>query len=187
MNTCTPLLIITSDGNRMSPKNFLKRSLRICYWDLEAKFLDRHKLALERELRTFSGFTFHQLKSLTDPALNPCDLLIIVGPAIDGEDFLQWMQGLMDRVEGAHQIRIPALIVADPSKPVLVELLESAINSNWYFDIVSPGQLETIPLRMANLLRIHDHLHELHRYDAELKALHSRVIEIEKQLAAVDD
>ena len=53
---------------------------------------------------------------------------------------------------------------------------------NWYFDIVASDQLDSLPIRVANLLRIHDHLHELHRYSAALSSLTAQTEALKQEL-----
>ena len=60
--------------------------------------------------------------------------------------------------------------------------MEEIWASNWYFDIIHPDHLTSLPVRIANLLRIHDHLAELHRYEAELGRMQQNIRMIEAEL-----
>jgi hypothetical protein len=76
----------------------------------------------------------------------------------------------------------PALIMCDVSYTKIGQLIDWAVKINWYFDIVSRDHITSLPIRIINLLRIHDHLHELQRYDSELTTLQGRIDEIEQKL-----
>jgi hypothetical protein len=67
----------------------------------------------------------------------------------------------------------------------VVEVLEQTLNSNWYFDLLHPDHLSSLPVRVANLLRMHDHLHELLRYEKELKRMQADIGRIEAELQAL--
>ena len=57
-----------------------------------------------------------------------------------------------------------------------------AIDENWYFDVIDPDHLDSLPMRVANLLRIHDHLHELSRYEKSLADLQADVRQMQQKL-----
>ena len=59
-----------------------------------------------------------------------------------------------------------------------------AAGMNWYFDILSMEHIDSMPIRVANLLRIHDHLHELERYQNTLATLNHRVDQLTLDLEA---
>ena len=92
------------------------------------------------------------------------------------------IEGIFTRMQNSQKIWIPALILVDVSLTTLTDTLESAIYSNWYFDIVSKDQLQSIPIRIGNLLKIHDHLYELKRYDEEISALQKKLQQLEESL-----
>lgn len=161
---------------------FAKRHLRICYWDAENQLYGAHKAALESKLSLMGDTKFVGLKSLDDASFDPCDLLIIAADKIPEDAFPKWIEQLHKRVKANYQIWTPALILADLSFATLDAILTSAVKSNWYFDIISINHLDSLPIRVANLLRIHDHLHELRRYHQELDRLSERVVKMEAEI-----
>jgi hypothetical protein len=77
------------------------------------------------------------------------------------------------------------LIVAELPVNEARLLMEHAIKSNWYFDVVRPEHLDSLPVRVANLLRIHDHFHELRRNSETLDRLQDRVNMLEHEVNAL--
>jgi len=164
---------------------FAKKHLRICYWNAEPRFVFPGKMALEKKLGLLGDVTFVELQSLDDKNFHPCDLLIIAGGNLDDEAFTKWITAVRKRVKQQGKIWTPALILASISFSTLDENLVEAVKSNWYFDVLNADHLESLPIRVANLLRIHDHLHELRRYDEQLEVLNEQVEELQRQLLAL--
>jgi hypothetical protein len=142
-------------------------------------------MVLEKELSLLGELEFSELRGLDDPAISPCDVLVIGAEKIPVEQFLKWLAGVRQRMVSQGGIWIPALIVADLPSGVLHEALPDAVKSNWYFDIVSPQHMSSIPIRVANLLRLHDHLHEMRRYSEAVDHLQSRVNMLESQVRSM--
>ena len=166
-----------------SKSSYRQRKLRVCYWDSDPRTLNSPKLTFENYLKRMTdNFDIIDLKGLDDPSFHPSDLLVISAPQIDTEIFLDWLNGLSKRVDNQKSIWIPALILTDQSITTLIETMDSAIYDNWYFDIVSVKEMPSIPIRISNLLKIHDHLHELYRYDQEIKSLQSQVKSLEERI-----
>ena len=159
-----------------------KRRLRLCYWNADARHLDASKLALEERLALLGEFTIDRLANLTDLGATPADLLVIAAPVLEGEPLMAWLERTADSLRRQAGIYVPALILADLDFQALRGLLEKARGMNWYFDIIAPGSLDSLPLRVANLLRIHDHLHEVARYDRVVGELTHRVEALVKKL-----
>jgi hypothetical protein len=143
--------------------------------DANSKVIDHKKMLLEERLKTLGTITVQGIKSLDDPKFKPCDLVIIDANLIPQEDFPQWLSGLGSRIVMQGAIWVPALIISDISFKSLREIMLVATGMNWYFDILSMDHVDSLPIRVANLLRIHDHLHELERYQKTLTELTERV------------
>jgi hypothetical protein len=71
------------------------------------------------------------------------------------------------------------ILSADPdpdSFPSLDDLVQSSVR------IVEPDHVSSLPVRVANFLRLHDHLHEVRRMTEASEVLTKRVQEMELQL-----
>ncbi len=162
--------------------NFFRRR-RICYWDSEKRFVDAHKLNFEKQLSFLPDFDLITLKSLDSENFNPCDLLLISALLVEDHEFSQWLLGINKRILHQNSIWTPALIFSEVEGYELSSAMHEFAANNWYFDIVNPKHIDSIPIRVANLLRIHDHLHEIMRYQERLDSMQDKIIEIESQLA----
>ena len=153
------------------------------YWDAEKKFVDATKINFEKHLSFLPDFDLITLKTLDSEDFNPCDLLLVTAFLIDANDFSQWLDGLNKRIVRQNSIWTPALIFTDlPFAELSASIHDYAADNNWYFDIVSADHLDSMPIRIANLLRIHDHLHELFRYQERLDQMQTKVSDIEEKL-----
>lgn len=161
-----------------------KRHLRVNYWNSEPRILAPSKAALEQSLKQLGTVDLSEIKTLDEAEAKPCDLLIIPADHIPQEHFVDWLKGLRLRIKQQRQIWTPALIMADVEFSDLNDLLEDAIQANWYFDVMHRDHLDSLPIRVANLLRMHDHLHELKRYRQELDALDRKVADLEAKVPA---
>ena len=52
----------------------------------------------------------------------------------------------------------------------------------WYFDLINPAHMDSLPIRVANLCKIREHLLQLQNYQDEMRVLHQRIDEIEIKL-----
>ncbi len=164
-----------------------KRNIRICYWDSEKRYFGAHKAAFENQMQILGEIQTVKISSLEDPKFFPCDLLVVSAEHVPEDEFLKWLTGIETRIMSQDKIWTPALILADIEFSTLHQLLPFASKSNWYFDIVHPQHLLSMPIRIANLLRIHDHLHELKRYDDKLNAMQNKIVEIENLMRSITD
>lgn len=162
--------------------HFSKKTRRVCYWDSEKMFVNTSKAAFEEQLKNIGSFTFDQLNRLDDPKLLPCDLLVIPSFTLDEQETFRWLKGLHTRIKSQNGIWIPAIIITDAKIEDWSALIQWATELNWYFDIIHPDHFHSLPTRVANLLRIHDHLHELLRYDKTLQELDEKVSWMKKKI-----
>ena len=166
------------------PENFLALRRRICTWDLDPRRFDSLKPLLERQLSFLPQVDWHRLKSLDDPLLFPCDLLVTYAWHLAETELVEWLRGFEQRMKRQDAIWIPALVITPLSLTRVDDILERTLAANWYFDLVHPDHLSSLPVRVANLLRIHDHLHELGRYASELTRMQEEISRIEQELEA---
>ena len=163
---------------------FQGRRMRVCSWNASPGFISAASAALEQQLRMLIQVEIVPLKSLTD-ATAPCDLLIISAEGIDDEAFPSWLKSVSERIPNIHGIPVPSIIFGVVPAPVQRELLRWAVEGNWYFDIVDPGHVTSLPVRVANFLRLHDHLHEVRRISDASRLLEARVREMEAQITEI--
>ena len=161
---------------------FSGRRLRVCYWSAEARVVDADSMALEQHLKRLGDVTLTHLKALEGPEAAHCDLLIIAAQKVAAIDFSRWLGGLRGRIQALGTIWTPVVILADIPFEGLSEILPTAVQDNWYFDILAPAHLASLPIRVANLVRIHDHLQELKRYSAALEDVSTKVATLEAQV-----
>lgn len=159
-----------------------KRKIRICYWDQQNRHVDVAKLNLQLHLKMLGDIDLVELQTLNDPQKHPCDLLMIAAENIPAEKFPEWIEALENRIVRIGDIWTPALIFSKLDFNVLEQILMKSTMSNWYFDVIDPDHLNSLPIRVANLLRIHDHLHELNRYENRLSELESKVKQLLDEL-----
>lgn len=158
------------------------RRRRLCYWDNLRAVTDATKLNIERHLSFLPDFDLQHLKTLDDQKFLPCDLLILNAMDVPGNEFAKWLSGIHKRLKSQHGVWTPTLIFSDANFTTLSEEIHSFAMSNWYFDIINPQHLDSVPIRVANLLKIHDHLHELLRYQEQLDKMQLQIEAIEQKL-----
>jgi hypothetical protein len=158
------------------------RRSRVCLLNLDPKLVSLPKIQLEKALKAMIDIDLAEVRGMEDSLFTPCDLLIVEAQGIPTMDFQRWLGAFKQRILTQADIWIPAVIVTDLPATDARVLMEDAAKSNWYFDVVRPDHLESLPLRVANLLRIHDHLHELRRYSETLDRLQDRVNMLEHEV-----
>lgn len=156
---------------------------RVCYWDSEKHLADAQKIAFEHQLKRLGEIEFVKLKSLDDRNFSPCDLLIVAANQVPEDEMFHWLHRLKQRIAAQDSIKPPLMVLSEVVFGTLAENFSKIIEDNWYFDVVGSSQFESLPIRAANLLRIHDHLHELFRYDKQLKNMLATIGEIEQKLS----
>lgn len=164
---------------------FAGRPLRLCYWAADSRIVDSERASLEGHLARIGDARVVPIKALDSPDAKPCDLLIVAAQKIVQPDFAAWLSAFRRRVAREGDIWTPALILADVPFDVLSEIWPEARADNWYFDILSPTHLSSLPIRVANLLRIHDHLHEMKRYASALEDIGAKVANLERELETI--
>ena len=117
--------------------------------------------------------------------MTAADLLIIEAMDLKIENPLEWMEKQQNKILRNNGIPIPTLVI-NPSHylDIAIDIFEH-ITSNWYYDFIHPDQLNSITIRIANLLKIHDHLHELNRYEKELTTMQSDVDQLKETLTEI--
>jgi hypothetical protein len=151
-------------------------------WDLDPKRSDATKLNFERFLKLLPSISVKRVKGLEDPDFLPCDLAVIYAWHLNRIELKAWLENFENRWKKQGAVWIPALIISPLEIFELLSTMEEVWASNWYFDIIHPDHFASLPVRIANLLRIHDHLLELHRYEAELNQMNESIRSIERDI-----
>lgn len=167
-----------------------KRTINIHYVQHDPRFVSSDLMMLERNLASLPDCKISQQNTLgggsrSDEVIGSqetCDLYILAAHNLDSKEFKQWMSGVITRFSTTHTIWTPALILARVSFADLNAMLNDAVASNWYFDVVNPDHAESLPIRVANLVRMHDHLKELYRYEEAVNELVDRTEKLERAL-----
>jgi len=159
--------------------------MRVCSWGSTPGFASAASAAFDQQLRQFIQLDLVKVKSLDDPNIIPADLLIISAEGIGDELFPNWIKSISSRIPRVHGIPVPTIIFSIVSAPTQQELLRWAVDGNWYFDIVETGHLSSLPVRVANFLRLHDHLHEVRRMTEVSGAMAEKVKDMELQLQSL--
>jgi hypothetical protein len=165
----------------------LGRTLRVKYLVADKRFVDADRMLLETNLRRLTDVTLSEIKSIDDPDFLPCDLLIVAAKNVAAIDFGKWLEGFRKRIHNQGNIWIPALILTQVEFEDLRDILLDAVNDNWYFDVINADHISSLPIRVANLLKIHDHLHEMDRYERSLSDLGDKIAKLEAQLTVQKD
>jgi len=166
---------------------FSGRPLKIAHWNPDPRYVSISHIELEKELGLLAELTISPVKTIDSLADEGFDLLVVSAQHVPESEFSKWLLGLKSRIEVQGNIWVPALIVADVGVKFLREVLAPAIASNWYFDILAKDHISSLPVRVANLVRIHDHLRELRRYAAMIDTLNQRVDQLELDTASLTD
>ncbi len=158
------------------------RKRRICYINSDPKTLETSVAFFEKRLKLLSDLEIINLPSLEKIAFSACDLIIINCAFLSDEAFMQWFPKTSEKITKQLNISVPTIFLARIDFAILDKMWQSAYQSNWYFDIIHPEHLESLPIRVATLLRIHDHLHEMQRYELEIGLLKKEVVDIQQKL-----
>ncbi|MFK7872252.1 MAG: hypothetical protein AB8C84_03640 [Oligoflexales bacterium] len=157
--------------------------LRVGHLNLSPNSLNAQAVAIEQALSCLGEISLTELESFDDPKFYPLDLLIVKAEQIPHDELPRWLESFAERVRQQGKIWVPALVLSSCEFDVLQSFMPKARAMNWYFDIVSPQHLASIPIRVSNLLRMHDHLHELGRYEAQIQELQKQLQVVEEKLS----
>lgn len=158
------------------------RVLRINYCQADARIVDSDRARLEKILHQLGSVQIRAVKSLSELWQTPADLSVVAAQTVPPEHFSSWLRVFRGNVLDQGGVWTPALILANLPFMVLNDILAEAVQDNWYFDIVAVDQISSLPIRIANLIRIHDHLRELQKYASALDALDAKVRKLEDDL-----
>ena len=158
----------------MSIYYFRTRKVRCCYFNLTAKLVNKALLELERQLELLAEkLQIEAISSLDDPRFFPCDLLIVAASGLSTKQVLQWLKAYRQKSLRQEKIDIPVLLISKAVEEESQTFFAEALKTNWFFDVCSDQHQSSLPIRAANLIRVHDLLHDLRRRDEALQAMKS--------------
>jgi hypothetical protein len=163
---------------------FKNRRMRVCVWNATPGFVSAASAALDQQIRHIVQVEMVPLKKLEDSSASPCDLLIIAAEGLDEAHVLSWLQAVSARVPKAHGIPVPSIIFSAVTAATQRDMLRWAVDGNWYFDIVDPDHVASLPVRVANFLRLHDHLHEIRRMGELVRQLETKMQDMEQNMSS---
>ena len=156
----------------MSIYYFKARQVRCAYFNLTAKILSKNVLELERRLELLEkNVQVVSVKSLDDKALLPCDLLIVSALNLAEAELLSWLQKYRKKSLSQKNVLIPLLLIHSNDELSTQNFFDEAFRAKWFFDLCSEKHLSSLTIRAANLIRVHDLLHDLKRRDEMIASL----------------
>ena len=158
-----------------------EREINIGYYDTQKQYINSLKIHLQQALDQLWSCKIVPLDTIQEE-LKPFDLIVVVADHIPQEEFEQWLIRCEATFKTNNLVWTPALLIADLDQSHQISLMHKIISRNWYFDIVAPSHINSIIVRIANLIRIHDHLKELYNYETILHDLRSQVDTLENTI-----
>ncbi len=159
--------------------------LRIGYYQVDPRVVGSSILDLERHLGKLGKVSITAIKDISLGTHQDFELLVIAGPTLEDHSFGSWLNSFKRKIAAQGDIWVPAIIIADISFQALEVIWADVVKENWYFDIVNPEHLSSLPIRVANLVRMTDHLSELKKYERLLVDLTDKVTALEKEVLKV--
>lgn len=163
----------------------MQRSIKITFINGTPQIHDSFQGVFLRHCRHMFEIDWRAETSLMTANLQDIDLLILQARHIDTDGFEPWLRRQESYLIKNCSIPVPCLILRDMSFAELSNIYLERAQNNWYVDILGTEEVNSLPIRIANLLRIYDHLRELRRYESSVLQLQNRVDDLEKQLQAL--
>jgi hypothetical protein len=167
LTSCYVGSIVTSENDLIGP-------LSVGFLIHDPRLADRYLARVEATLKSIAEVKPINITSTSDPKLAHCSIVVVFANNLDEEQMITWVKGIPKRLSSTS-INIPWLIICENSEGIQREMLRYALAENWYFDLVLPDHLDSLMTRIANLIRISDHISELRRYETETKLLEEKV------------
>jgi len=157
------------------------KNLRITYFDESPKAVNLEKVDFELKLKRVFDAKVSHTSNIDQLKAEDTDLVVAFPNTADGESLMKWIQRYEGRT-AQNLCNIPLLVIFRVGFQTVNDAFLTSHASNRYFDIVHPDHLDSLPMRILNLLKIRDHIAEIQRYDATLKDLMNKVSDLDAQL-----
>jgi hypothetical protein len=175
--------------NHSLDKNVIRPQLmeiKIIHWNAFPKLVSTELAAIERELSFFKKISFQAVAQVEDIQNHrDAGMTMVLATGHDETTFTPWLKGFQKRWRDLNLQAMPCLIISHAQSGSLREILQSAVDDNWYFDVVDPEHLSSLPLRIANLARSKVHVEELSRMNKALLDVESRLADVESSLRQI--
>ena len=153
---------------------------KVMYYNMDEKFLTPYISKVESLVSSIEQIQIEKTDTIRG---QKADLIIVSSP-LGGEELIKWIQRLIaDYNQNGSSSLIPIIFVTDTEFSELEPMIWQCISqTNWYFDIVNRDNLEFLPMRIALLLKISDHIKEIEEYDRKITELSNKVSSLENSL-----
>ena len=160
-----------------------KTERKILYLNIDEKMLTSVTIQLEKYFHRLGTFNIQKTGSIRDSEAD----LIIVGTFFSSEELKTWIKRLIKDLN-ERSIWIPVIFVADLDFEAIYSIVEECFNkTNWYFDLVLSSNMEELAMKIANLIKIHDHLKELKDYHDKLNQMNEEVEKLKQKLLEISN
>ncbi len=160
----------------------MSRKYNIGFWNYIKSSTSSASIAIEENLKSLPSIEVTEIDGLIASQLKGIDLIVVDAIELDIEDPLAWIEKLFSKIIYNNGIPIPCLIINKAHNLDLAIDIFEHIQLNWYYDFTHPSHLGSLSIRIANLIKIHDHLHELSRYEKELTSLQKQTDQLQQSL-----
>lgn len=158
------------------------KKIKIAELSLTPKIVSQVGAFVESHLKTFFDAHVTTVKDQSQIVSENFDLGLIQAQELETAEFVQWLNGFEKKRSEVDLIQIPFVIVTPVNPGQIVAFFSRVVQTNWYFDLIHPMQLQSLPIRVANLIRIKLHIGELQRYNLELDQMALKIEELERKL-----
>jgi len=160
----------------------MTESLKIAYLDDARSELGAKKYQFETYMKQISSFSVSEENGALALLGKNYDLAVISAFHVPEEHFLSWLQQLIVKMDKQSNVWIPALVLADLPFEIYTRAASEVLQTNWYFDIMHPDHMSSLPIRISNLIRMMNHLKELRNYAEKINSLSQDVLDIKRQV-----
>ena len=154
----------------------------IGFWSYFKSSTSSAAISVEENLKSLPQISLSKIDGVSKEQLSGIDLIVIDAMELEIDEPILWIDKLFKKIVSNNNIPIPCLIINKAHNlDIAIDIFEH-IRSNFYYDFINPNHLGSLSMRMANLIKIHDHLHELSRYEKELTSLQKQTDQLQQQL-----
>ncbi len=144
--------------------------------DEASVLINSHKMELEKVLSSF--FRMDWIKSVQSNSkfdAQKVDAVVMSALHVEEESINEWLRKKRNFIDQEFSKKVPMVAIVRSKASFYFTLVEHLFADNRYIDLVHVDHLNSLPVRLLNLLRISVHLNELEQYDKRLKALEAMV------------
>ncbi len=158
------------------------KKINVGNYSLTPKIITQVGAFVESHLKVFFESQVEVVKDHEQIKSPDFDIGLVQAQELELPEFLKWLDSFEKKRADASLIQVPFIIVTPISPADVAKLFVRVVETNWYFDLVHPMQLQSLPIRVANLIRIKLHIEELQRYNLELDQMAEKIAQLEEKL-----